>query len=1583
MQLVYNGTGCRFGESIRNPLYNPHENALNPCFLASVLLVVHGLLGLFTIYQIFNAFFWNWYGPYKIKYSFGSPCKIRSVGIKYVLRIGSVSLQVALLGLLSLANFAPGSVILQSIYVLFLVTVLLVLPLHIIEPTRSVVSHASLLLYWLLSVVIFGAIAVVDAFASRKVFIPTSDASAGAFAKSLEIALVLNALSIYILEDAYYTPSVELLEYFDLNGWDASTVRNLVATLTFTWLQPTLKRVQETNNIELIEVPNIMIEMKSEIVLEKFKKAWASEVKRAEWWRDRRVRKASSPTDEDKELRPSLFLVVISVYFRYIVFGIFCDMVDMSCLTLIPFLMQRFIVFFADMSTESASKTPTVVGVTIAFGIYLTSVVRYFSFNQMFYSFFQCSFGIQSALTALVYEKAINLSPEARKEKSSGDIVNHVSVDVGDITYVTQALSDIVTIPLRLGFCLVALHKLLGASSWAGLITAAILVPLSSKVSSGIFALYEVQMKYKDERTRLTSEILSAIKSIKLYSWEQPMLKRLDAIRNKKELMNLRSIGLYNAGAQFLWGCIPFALSCSVYAAFSYFGKTPLVPSIVFPALSLFDLLADPILMLPQTFSSLIDCKVSMNRLSKYFLLEEMEKGSVKKTNVPLSLGATSVKITDGTFVWSAPKEEDSSDDSERRVALKNINFVAKKGQLTCIVGRVGSGKTTLIKSIVGEVHLSKDNKGSVEVNGTVAYCSQSPWILNASIRENILFGKKYNKVFYQRTVEACQLLSDFDVLPNGDFTLVGEKGISLSGGQKARVSLARAVYSKADIYLLDDVLSAVDAHVGKKITDLVLSKKGMLATKTLILATNSVKVLHLAEEIIFLKAGELTERGSYDEVMSTDGEISKLVTEFSQNEPEEEDELPSPAEATEPETTSLEDPKPFQPVSMLDAEDLGEVVPLARVHSHATIGQTSVVSFDHVYDFDDNENANKDDENKETSEKGKVRWAVFLEFFKACNWIYIGIWGVFYWAIVASDILGNYILKCWSEQNLAAGHNTSPVFFLSFYASTGILAGLLTFAGAFVIWSYSAVSSSMHFHDRMANAILRSPMSFFDTTPMGRILNRFSDDISVLDQQIIWMIMMFFENIMRTAVRLSLVIYNLPFMVPVIGLLSVLYVYYRNQFIPASRELKRLYTTLRSPVFSHLQESVNGVETLRAYNEDVRFIHINRKKVDDVTKVNITLQSANRWLSMRLQSIAALVVLASCLLILLAYYVGRGLSPAMVGFLLTYTFSATIYLNGIIRTWSETETKIVSIERLIEYGNLPSEGDLIVEDNRPEPSWPALGEIHFTNYSTRYRENLDPVLKNINLDIKPCEKIGIVGRTGAGKSSLTLALFRIIEATSGNISIDSVETDKIGLFDLRSQLNIIPQDAHAFEGTVRENLDPFEQFSDEELWRVLEMAHLKEHVESMKTEAKKEADDTKKSNSLQKADVDVEPQVGLKAKVLEGGSNLSSGQRQLLCLARALLKPSKVLVLDEATAAVDMQTDKIIQETIRSEFKDKTILTIAHRLDTIMDSDRVLVLDKGEVREFDTPANLLKNVDGIFYSLCKEGGQLDALKLN
>ncbi|WPK23960.1 hypothetical protein PUMCH_001210 [Australozyma saopauloensis] len=1563
---------CQFPGSLLVPLYDPYANYVNPCFLSSVLLCAQLFFGAIVLYQLCNLLLNNRFGPYRIKYSFGLPWSVRSVGFAHFLRVNCASLQAVAFGVLTGLNLALGDrVRLVSLMALFLVASLVVLPLHFCETTRSPVGSGSLILYWFVSLILLLAITAVDFLSPYKVFVLLGHSSTDALAYTVELTLFLNAVVSYNLETHYYTPSVELKEYFDLCGWDISTVKNLVESLTFTYLNPVLQSAYEHSTIGADEVPPPIIELDGEVTITAFNKSWQKEMRRAAWWRDKRIRTKKDLTEKDKQLQPSLFFAILRVHYMVILKGLCYDIGEMSCLTLAPLLLQKFIVFFTEYGGDNKGvpSPPIIKGFALAVSIYLCSVVRYFSFNQYFLAFILTSTSIKSTLTNLIYDKAMKLSPESRREKGTGEIVNHVAADVNEIALSIETCSDALTIPLRLILSLVALYKILGNAMWAGLALAVVLVPLSSMITSAIYGLYNQQMKYKDERSKLTSEILNSIKSIKLYSWETPMLSKLDEVRNKKELRIMKKAGIYNAGSSFLWECIPFFVSCAVYSAYALFFNEALVPSVIFPALALFDLLAQPIQMLPYIFSNIAEAKVALERVGKFFVLEERATNIVQRSFKPSKKNDVNVEIKNATFVWSSKTLKDKTSPEESKIALKDINFQAKKGQLTCIVGRVGAGKTSILNAILGGIPLVENPQASIWSNGKIAYCPQNPCIFNTSIRENIIFGKKFDKSFYDQTVEACQLTSDFEVLPNGDATLVGEKGISLSGGQRARLSLARALYSRAEIYLLDDVLSAVDAHVGKKITQQVLGPKGLLASKTLVLATNSVKILKLALEIVYVQKGEIKERGSYTELMRNDGEVYRLVKEYAE---ENHDEVEEDTEEKDGAKT---------PASANDSAELVAYIPedtntvkLTRITSATTIGAASLVSFGHEYAFEADFESKAD---KEETNKGNVKWSVYLEFLKACNWIYIIVWLVFNFAVVEVAILGNWVLKYWSEKNLSQGDNVMPGFYLLLYLLTGVAGALLSFTSAYIIWSFCAIRSSSFFHDEMAKSVLRSPMSFFDTTPIGRILNRFSDDLSSLDQEVLWNIMLFASLVIECFSRLAIVIYNLPMMLFVILFLVFLYNYFRSRFMPAMRELKRLRSILRSPVFSHLQESINGVETLMAYDEIDRYSHSMKSKVSVVTKIDWTTQCCNRWLSMRLQSIAAIIVLTSSLMILISFQFSKQFSPAMVGFIMTYVFTSTTQLNAIVRMWTQCEVKAVNIERILEYHKLPSEAAAIIEDSRPSSSWPEDGTIHFKNYSTRYREGLDLILRNISLDIKPAEKIGIVGRTGAGKSSLTLALFRIIEPVQGNVEIDQINTSEIGLFDLRSQLNIIPQDAHAFEGSVRENLDPFKSYSDEQLWKVLEMAHLKEHVESMKSESK---DDGKKDDQDKKDDdvKDAEPQVGLNARVTEGGSNLSSGQKQLLCLARALLKESKVLVLDEATAAVDVQTDKIIQATIRSEFKDKTILTIAHRLDTIMDSDRVLVLERGTIKEFDSPTNLLNNRDSEFYSLCKEGGYLD-----
>lgn len=1575
---------CTVGREIPTPLYDSKSNYLNPCFLAYTFNIINLLLGAFIIHQTFTLIFRNRFGPHKIKYSFGSSLKLRSSGICHLVKLNSVFLHI-LLQLILLALNYDSLTNLKSINLItgFIVAAFLVLPLQIIEPTRSVVPTASVLLFWLFSFVENSIIFVLDLVSPYKTNIPSKKELA-IISLIIEFSMTANSLAIFLLEAVVYRPTVELSEYFELNGWHIESIHHIFSDICFTWLEPLIKKIYKTNDVEVDEVPPAPIHLQYETTYFTFKRLWDESVSYAK-------KKNKVTKDDKKELNFSFVYILLKFQCASILKGISFDFLEMIFGFSQPFLLQKFINFFAanEVSSESSLNPPIIIGFGIAVSIFIVSTARFISFNRFFYHFFGINFALQSALESMIYNKSIKLSPESRRNKPSGDIINHLAVDITTIADCPRSVSDIACNPFRLTLCLLALYKIIGNSTWAGFIAACILVPISSKVSTAITSIYAEGLEYKDARTRLTSEILNSIKSIKLYSWEEPMLKRLDEVRNGKELVLSKRIGIYNAFAEFLWSCIPFFISSTCFIVYAYISDIPLTPSIIFPAVSLFDLLSEPILMLPNAFVAIAETKVALQRLKEFLLMDELETDYVERTYEPLKNGDISVSITESTFVWSskidANKDPESEVESVNNVALSDIDFSARKGQLSCIVGRVGSGKTTLIKSMLGEVPLLRSPNSSLKVNGSVAYCPQQPWILNATVKENILFGFRYDKDFYAKTIDACELESDFQVLPDGDRTVVGEKGISLSGGQKARIALARAVYSRADIYLLDDVLSAVDAHVGKNIIKKVISKEGLLASKTIILATNSVSVLSTSDEIILLKGGKITERGSFEVVMNSGSDLADLINEFGKD-----DSNAASKENTPELSCEKSNEHEYPDIRTLNAENYlneemgvatGNEAFLERVRTNNTVTAASIISFGHDYEQDEDQDImKKTGEIAEKGEKGNIKLSVYLEYFKACNYSYMIFWVVCFCANVSATLFGSYVLKVWSEKNLSENMNYKPVLFLGLYVGLGILASFLSLFGSLVIWMYCVINGSKHFHDTMARSVLRAPMSFFETTPIGRILNRFSEDLSVIDSQLMWIFLGFGEFLLMALGMFVIIIYNLPLMAVIIFVLVIIYNELRKLFIPTSRELKRLRSACKSPIFSHLQESISGIEVIRAFSQVDRFVYKNMKNVNTLTKIDYSNNCANRWLSMRLQFISSIIVFACCLLILATVGTKNQLSVGLIGFIMIRTLSVVGTLNAIIRYWAEVETKSVAVERIIQFFNLEPEAEMIVESQRPPQSWPSKGAVKFVDYSTKYRENLDPVLKNISVEINPQEKIGIVGRTGAGKSSLTLALFRIIEACGGHIEIDGIDTSKIGLFDLRKQISIIPQESHTIEGSIRDNLDPFKQYTDEQLWRVLELAHLKEHVENMKTEkAKLLGEEKKKStNSSSVEDTTKQYDTGLNAKVEENGSNLSSGQKQLLSLARALLNSSKILVLDEATAAVDVQTDKIIQETIRSEFKDRTILTIAHRLETILDSDRVLVLDKGKVKEFDTPEELLKNKDTIFYSLCKEGGYLN-----
>lgn len=1658
-----------FSNPFSSVLVPTKESAFNPCFLAALLIASSVFFFLFGLLQLLILKRKKFHGHLRVK----------SVGLHQLFRVllvfAQATLQLVVFAKLYQDDDHYGFFNISTLAFLIpsLVLYFTILPLHVIEVHKSIWQVASLLIYWLVASVLQFTVLYQDKFTNYPVAakLPNHQNDDSSLISTIEVLLFANAVIISISETFFWSRAHEFTHDLQLNNVNVHSLHlaNVFGKINYNNLNPLINKTYSENTIEFKDLPELTPDLNSEYSLAILGKYW--------------LKQLTKP-------KPNIFSALFHGFSLQLLVTLVLEVLQIVANFAQPQLLKVFMNFFLDnAATEGSGDDYTndkqiLRGVLIALSMTAVSFASIILWNEYINRMYAISYRIRQGLTVLVYEKALKLSNAARNKRNIGDIVNLVSVDVSRVEYAISKLQSFVSAPLQFVLCLLSLVSLLGVSSFSGLLVIAFALPVNLYTIKRIEKLYDQNMKFKDMRTKTINEVLNSIKSIKLYSWESPMERKISDIRNDKELTVMKKIGIVDAVLSFSWNCVPYFVSCATFAVFTLLAGKKLTSDLIFPSLALFNLLGDPLFEIPDVISTFVEAKVSIVRLTKFLTDEELDENLVLELQEQLKKGQDAVVIANATFLRAAKKtaaaaaaqnnkqaknnkisgtnDNHSANDQETaantdeesaiessatdspQVALLNINFVARKGALTCIVGGVGSGKSTFLHSILGQLPVisasnfsSSNDQNQVQsqptlrINGKIAYCPQQPWIMNASIKKNIIFGHKYDPEFFERTIEACELKLDFEILPDGEETQVGEKGISLSGGQKARISLARAVYARADIYLLDDVLSAVDAHVSKNIIEKVLLKKtGVLSSKTLILSTNHIHVLEEADSIYVLDHGKIDEKGTYDELLRANGEFAKLIQEFGNSDTAEKPQQESEGETTDAASAAAsadsrkkdnDDQSSKSDNAVIEYIEDGSTdpanvdgAPLTRVASNFTVRRASVASFNHPFDPNANEKSDKTKtgQSKEVSKKGKVTWSTYARYARSAKWHNVIITVLAIITAGFADLSGKLWLKHWadlndqdSNNNAESGSSTtsSPLFLIIVYTSLGVLSGFAVLLKGFSFWYCSAINASKKVHSELVKSILSSPMSFFETTPTGRILNRFSEDVSRLDERFPHSLSFFGTTLVSAFFSLGLVAVTLPVTIVFIFALSVVYYYVQSYYIAASRESKRFSSVTRSPVYSHIQETLTGIDTIRAFKQDERFKFINKTNLDYSATAGISQIWMTRWLNFRLKSMGTVFLLLVTLASVFTLATKHPLGTGIVGLLVTYSLQVMDTLNWLVRMSVEVETNAVAVERIFEYCDLSSEKPYIIEDNRPPVQWPTKGAIKFDNYTTRYRPEADPVLHSVSFEVKPREKIGIVGRTGAGKSTLTLALFRIIEASEGAIFIDDVDCSKIGLYDLRSKLNIIPQDSQAFEGTVRQNLDPFDNHKDEELWKALEMAHLKEHVLSMKDEKKKKKK-SKDSHGNQEAgeteaedDGDEEGEneedgsednaeevsegpgsgKGLYAKVNEGGSNLSAGQKQLLCLARALLNPSKILLLDEATAAVDVKTDKIVQETIRSEFNDRTILTIAHRIDTILDNDKILVLDKGQVKEFDSPDNLLADKNSLFYGLCERGGYL------
>ncbi|KAM9392165.1 multidrug resistance-associated protein 1 isoform 2-T2 [Pholidichthys leucotaenia] len=1082
--------------------------------------------------------------------------------------------------------------------------------------------------------------------------------------------------------------------------------------------------------------------------------------------------------------------------------------------------------------------------------LFVCNCVQSLILQRYFHVCFVSGMRLRTAIIGAVYRKALVISSAARRTSTVGEIVNLMSVDAQRFMDLITYINMIWSAPLQVVLALYFLWQNLGPSVLAGVAVMVLMVPVNAVIAMKTKTYQVAQMKNKDNRIKLMNEMLNGIKVLKLYAWELAFNGKVSEIR-ESELRVLKKAAYLGAVSTFTWVCAPFLVALSTFSVYVLIDENNVLDAQkAFVSLALFNILRFPLNMLPMVISSMVQASVSLKRLRVFLSHEELQEDSV--LHGPLAGSQNSISIEDGIFSWSRSESP----------TLKRLNVRIPEGSLVAVVGHVGSGKSSLLSALLGEMD---------KLEGTVSV-----------------------------------------------------KGVNLSGGQKQRVSLARAVYCDRAVYLLDDPLSAVDAHVGKHIFDHLIGPQGLLKDKTRVLVTHGLSYLPQVNLILVMVEGEITEVGSYQELMATEGAFAEFLRTYASTE-KTDDNIESVADSG---TKGMEN---------------GSVAALAGSTNASSGSKPSVKEDKELNTKTKNPEVGKLTEADKAS-TGQVKLAVFWAYLKAIGVLLSCISLFLLFGHHLLSLFSNYWLSLWTDDPVVNGTQPDRLSRLGVYGGLGVSQGVAVFCYSLSM-SVGGVLASRYLHQSLLYDVLRSPMSFFERTPSGNLVNRFAKEMDTIDTVIPSIIKMFLGSMFNVVGSCIIILIATPLVAIIIPFLGLLYFFVQRFYVASSRQLKRLESVSRSPIYTHFSETLLGTSVIRAFGEQDRFIGESDKRVDNNQKAYYPSIVANRWLAIRLEFVGNCIVTFAALFAVIAR---DSLSPGIMGLSISYALQLTASLTWLVRMSSDVETNIVAVEKVKEYSDTEKEAEWKHEPSSVPQGWPTHGCIDIRGFGLRYRQDLDLAIRNITISINGGEKVGIVGRTGAGKSSLTLGLFRIIEAAEGHISIDGVDIAKLGLHELRSRITIIPQDPVLFSGSLRMNLDPFNSYSDEELWKALEFSHLKNFVSGLPNK--------------------------LSHDCSEGGENLSVGQRQLLCLARALLRKTKILVLDEATAAVDMETDNLIQSTIRSQFEDCTVLTIAHRLNTIMDYTRVLVLEKGEMAEFDSPSNLVSQ-RGAFYRMAKDAG--------
>ncbi|KAJ6548467.1 ABC protein [Mycena capillaripes] len=1335
---------------------------------------------------------------------------------------------------------------------------------------------------------------------------------------------------------------------------------SFISRLTYHWITPMMVLGYQ-RTLQATDLWKVGPEQEAGYLAEKLDAAWARRVKSADEWnagladgrsnppmrkrlgwdikalgsRDRRAALEKQWRDAEGRREASLAWALNDVFGHVFWIGGAFKVIGDTGQLMGPILA---IINFAKAraaARETGEDLPSIgKGVGMAFGLIGVVLLASVSQHQFFHRSMVTGVAARAALTACIYKRGVRLTGKERVTLTNSKILNFISTDVSRIDACSQWFHAAWTAPLQVTICLIILLTQLGPSALAGFSLFVFIVPIQERIMARQFKTRGKSMKFTDLRAKVLLEVLSSMRVVKYFCYEMPFLKRIYDIR-ANEVRGIRKIQHAQSAN------IAVAFSLPVLASTLAFVTYTRVTSgfdiaIIFSSYSLFQLLRQPMMFLPRSLSNIADARNALGRLKAVFNAQTLDEAPFKIDPAQeYALDAKGVsfewestmkeeevkgKGKGGKKAMASEKEKEKmveageEPEEERPFQVQSITMRIPRGTLAGVVGRVGAGKSSLMQGLIGEM---RRIGGELSFGGGVAYCAQTAWIQNATVRENVLFGKPFESDRYWRIMEAACLLPDLQLLPDGDLTEIGEKGINLSGGQKQRVNIARALYYNADIVIFDDPLSAVDANVGKALFQdaiLALVRRG----KTVILVTHALHFLSQCDYIYTLDGGRIAEQGTYPELIAGRGEFARLDKEFG--------------------GTAVEEPTENLVTISVTVEDLK-----AKSAKAAGTGKIEgkLIS-------------------RERRTTGAVSWRVYASYIKAARgYITLPCVIAAVLGMQACQISNSYTLVWWQANTF----NKPFSFYQLQYSLLGVAQAIFTFLMGVSIDILSMAAAKNLHHDSVRN-ILFAPMSYFDTIPLGRIVGVFGKDTDTIDNSLSMSLRMsaLVMSNMSSAIILITVLEHY-FIIAAIAI-AFGYNYFASFYRASSREMKRLDAALRSVLYAHLSESLTGLPTIRSYGELPRFIERNKYYIDLQNRALYLTVTNQRWLAIRLDACGALMVFVVALFAVAGV---SGITPAQIGLVLTYTTQLTQMCNAVTRQTAELENYMNSVERVVHYSRkdlIPQEAAYESDkDHKPPADWPTRGAIEFKNVEMQYRPGLPKVLHRISMSINGGEKIGVVGRTGAGKSSLTLTLLRIVEF-EGQIFVDDVNISNIGLKDLRANISIIPQDPILFSGTVRTVLDPFNKYDDARLWDALRRSYLVNSGTSTPMDSI-ELEDDQEEQQQSRIDLDTVVEID--------GANLSVGERSLLSLARALVKDSKVVILDEATASVDLMTDNLIQRTIQSQFREKTLFCIAHRLRTILSYDRILVLDAGKIVEFDTPLSLFSQQDSIFRGMCEK----------